>query len=100
MPQVLKDLFRSEKAVVAFTILLAITVFVALGKMTVDEWRVDALWILGIYTGGKTAQGVADAVARRNAPATPQFDIPGILSELAKIGSKPPTAPPDPPPVG
>lgn len=63
-PQVLKDLAGSEKAIFALLILIAITVFTALGKMTVTEWRTDALIILGIYTAGKTTQGVAETIMR------------------------------------
>ena len=65
MPQVLKNLFSSEKGLLAVLCLVAITVLAALGKMTVPEWRDTMLWIVGIYTGGKTVTGAVTAMTGR-----------------------------------
>jgi hypothetical protein len=63
MPQVLKNLFASEKGLLAVIILVIMGVLAGLGKMPVAEFKEAALWILGIYTGGKAIQGGAAALA-------------------------------------
>jgi hypothetical protein len=58
----IKALFSSEKAIAAGVLVIISTLFVVLGKMTVAQWNEYTLWALGIYTGGKTVQGVSQAV--------------------------------------
>lgn len=64
-PQVIKDLARSEKAVVSLGVLIAATVLCALGHVTVEQWLEFAKWVLLVYVGGKSVQGAASALARR-----------------------------------
>lgn len=63
MPQVLKDLFGSEKAVVALLVLIAGTVLFALGKLDAGQWKELAVWTSGIYMGTKSLQGAALALS-------------------------------------
>lgn len=58
MPQILSNLLNSEKFIyVALLWMLPITVFAAMGSISIDEWRHDALWGIGILVGGKSLQG-------------------------------------------
>lgn len=65
MLQVLKDLASSEKAVVSLAVLIGFTVLTAMGQMAVADYRESALYVLGIYTGGKALQGAASALATK-----------------------------------
>jgi hypothetical protein len=68
MPTGLKSLLSSEKALFAIALAIAATVLAALGKMTVAEWKEYTLWVLGIYTSGKTIQGAAAALTATKVP--------------------------------
>lgn len=58
----IKGLLGSEKAIAAGVLVVAATVLVITGKMSIAEWREYSLWCLGIYTGGKTIQGTAASI--------------------------------------
>ena len=94
MPLILRQLLGSEKFLyTAVLFMLPITVFTALGLMTVAEWRNDALWALGILMGGKTIQGVADKISVR--PAALPAGQAAVTSVSMNVA---PPAPPEPPP--
>jgi hypothetical protein len=80
IPQVVKDLLNSEKGVLAITLLIAITVLTALGKMTLAEWQNMALWVFGIYTGGKAVQGAAAQFSGRTKEIAPTTQAPASTS--------------------
>lgn len=65
IPSVVRSLLASEKAVASGVLVVAASVFVVLGKMSVAEWREYTLWCLGIYTGAKTIQGSASVLATK-----------------------------------
>lgn len=68
MFQVIKNFANSEKAVASGVLMVGATAMVALGKMSVPEWQEYTLWLLGIYTGGKTIQGtIASATGQKAA---------------------------------
>ena len=72
LKQVITNFIGSEKAVAAFIVLLAASIFTFTGKMSISEWKEIALWVLGIYTAGKSVQGAAAAIAGSlNPTATP-----------------------------
>jgi hypothetical protein len=62
LKQVITNFLGSEKAMAAFVVLIAATIFTFTGKMSIAEWKEIALWVLGIYTAGKTVQGAASAL--------------------------------------
>jgi hypothetical protein len=69
MPLVLRQLFASEKFWYVVLLFMApITAFTAMGIMTVDAWRHDALWAVGVLVGGKSIQGAAASFSGRSAP--------------------------------
>lgn len=69
MPQVLKELFSSEKGLLGIVMLVIFSLAFFLGKITVTEWRETSLYIFGIYVGGKSIQGAASAIASKGASA-------------------------------
>ena len=83
IPSVLKNLLGSEKGVVALALLVGATVLTAVGTMTIQEWQEYSIWIFGIYTGGKTAQGVAAQIGKKD-PSTDTTTIDPSLLERAK----------------
>jgi hypothetical protein len=63
MPSVLKQLFSSEKFLYVLVLFMVpLTVFTAMGKVSIEAWRHDALWALGFLVGGKTIQGAAQSI--------------------------------------
>lgn len=66
MPLILRQLFASEKFVyVSVLFMIPLTVFTIMGKVSIEEWRHDALWALGFLVGGKTIQGAAEKLSGR-----------------------------------
>jgi len=63
IPQILKNLLNSEKAVASALPLIIATVFVFTGKITYQQWMDFAEVITGIYVGGKTIHGAAVAMS-------------------------------------
>lgn len=62
--QVLRDFFSSEKGVFGYlTPLIIATIFVFAGRVTEQEWMEFALYLAGIYTGGKAIQGGAAQIS-------------------------------------
>lgn len=91
--QVLANLVGSEKAIAGLVVLLGATAFTLTGKMSVAEWKEMALWVLGIYTVGKTIQGTAatikgavtagaDAKAAQDTSAGAQAAVAVVTSAL------------------
>lgn len=70
----LRDLFGSERGFFALLLVVAATVLAALGKMTTDQWQSFAIWIFGIYVGGKTVTGAVDVIKNGSAPAPAPTD--------------------------
>jgi hypothetical protein len=108
VPLILRQLISSEKFLYVVLFMLPITVFTALGLMTVDDWRHDALWALGMLISGKTVQGVADRIAAPRAPVSHppqphtgrgQATRPMTAEELAELGVGPRRPPEPPPPI-
>jgi hypothetical protein len=124
MPTVFKDLLGSQKFIaVSVLFMLPITVFTALGLMSIEAWRHDALWALGFLISGHTLEGVAASIAQPRpasadqsttaaavtvnvpqaptpaAPALPlplQATRPMSADELKELGVKPSPEPPPP----
>jgi hypothetical protein len=53
----IKNLSASEKALVGGSLVIAATVLVALGHMTVGDWQTYTRDVFYGYIGGKTLQG-------------------------------------------
>ncbi len=61
MMDMLKNFIGSRKAVFVALLIIAATVFVIVGKMTIEQWQEFATWVGGVWVA---AQGVEDAVVK------------------------------------
>lgn len=80
MPQILRNLVSSEKFM--YVVLLwcvPMLVFTFMGKVTIEQWREDSLWALGMLLAGKTLQGTAAAIVNGKKPAG---DDPGNVVKI------------------
>jgi hypothetical protein len=64
----LKDLLASERGLLALALIAAATVLASLGHMSVEAWRDFAVWIFGIYVGGKSLTSAAAVLKLAPAP--------------------------------
>ncbi len=71
LPTVVKQLLGSEKALASGFLLIAATIFAALGRIDAVQWMDYTQVILGIYVGGKAIQGAAATLADRRPPQRP-----------------------------
>lgn len=53
----LKGLMASEKGLAGGILIVAATVLVVIGKMSVQDWQTFSTMIFGTYVAGKTIQG-------------------------------------------
>jgi hypothetical protein len=75
----IKDLWNSERGLLAVLIIIATTVLTGIGRMTVEMWQQTTLYIFGIYAAGKTITGAVgmftgtgtEPAAPAAAPAAP-----------------------------
>ena len=89
LPMVFKSLFASEKAVFVGLLVIAASALTALDLMSVAEWQDYTKWLAGIYVGGKSIQGAAEAFARR--PITPP--APAASSSTIAVLQEPSASP-------
>lgn len=62
-----KNLWNSEKAVAVGMLVIAATVLVGLGDMTIEQWTEYTKYLATVYVGGKTIQGMTEAWTSRSA---------------------------------
>jgi hypothetical protein len=74
-----KDLFASERGLLAIVLILAATVLAAIGQMPIGAWQDFALWIFGIYAGAKTVTSSV-SLLKRPAPTTASGVIEAVTS--------------------
>jgi len=95
----LKNLWNSERGLVAIALIVACTVLVAIGRITVEQWQSYSTWIFGIYVAGKTATGTAQII-RSTPPGGSPSDLLGtILGPLFKQFPPPAPSSTDTPPA-
>jgi hypothetical protein len=66
----IKDLWGSERGILALAIIVAATVLVAMGKMPVSDWETFVMGIFIAYAAGKTVTGAVQII-KGPAPAAP-----------------------------
>ena len=66
MLPIILNLLNSEKAVASGVLVVASSVMVATGQITPEQWMQYTQMLLGIYVGGKTAQGAVAAITGRS----------------------------------
>jgi hypothetical protein len=61
-----KSLFHSEKAVAVGLLVVGATVMVFTGEITASEWMDYTKFLAVTYVGGKTVQGVATVLKKKD----------------------------------
>lgn len=70
----LKDLWQSERGLVAIALIAATTVMTFTGRMTVEQWLEYTKWIFAMYAAAKTVTGaVAMATAAPGDTTAPKW---------------------------
>ena len=92
IPNVLKQLANSEKAVFVGLLVIAASALTALDFMSVAEWQDYTKWLAGIYVGGKAVEGAASSVAgaMKANPRTPTGEATANVA--VSVGPPPPPA--------
>lgn len=62
------DLWKSERGLLALTLIIAATVLAALGHTNWDAWKEFSLYVFGIYTTAKTLTGAAQIIKSPTRP--------------------------------
>lgn len=70
----IKDLWQSERGLVAITLIIACTVMAALSRITIEQWIDYTKWIFITYAAAKTITGTATIIkspSTADGPAAP-----------------------------
>jgi hypothetical protein len=67
----LRKLLDNEKGLVAILLIAAASVFVVVGRMSVEDWKTFATWIFIPYAGATAMHESAVAFSNRPAAAAP-----------------------------
>lgn len=87
----IKNLLGSEKAIACGVLVVAATVLVGMGQMTIDQWIDYTKVIAVVYVGGKTVQGAATVLADSRVK---------VAEQKAKAPPEPVSAPAAAPAIG
>lgn len=69
----ISDLWNSERGLLTVLILVAATVLVVFGRMTIEQWIAFVQVVMGIYVVGKTVTSTAIALKNRTPPTPDQI---------------------------
>lgn len=87
----LKDLWQSERGLVAIALIIACTVLLFTGRITVDQWTTYTTLIFGTYVAGKTVTSTAAIIKAAPKPPLPGSDpLSSLLSAVLGNMSLPP----------
>lgn len=81
----ISDLWKSERGLVAITLILAISVLTALGSFTNLQWLDYTQWLATVYIGSKTVTGAVQLLK-----STPPLAPP--VESLGSLGTSTPAA--------
>ncbi len=97
----LKDLWSSERGIVAIALLIATSVLCALGHITTDQWLVHTKWLFVTYVAGKTVTGAtalwAGAPAEDPRPPLSEHVLSKLADALINHRQTDPAVSPTPP---
>jgi hypothetical protein len=77
--QGIKGIFGSKRGTFCFFLVAACTVFVILGKMTIDQWTEYTKWIAGFLVIGHT---VTDGIKTLKGPSSPAVPVATASTSL------------------
>lgn len=86
MLPVILNLLNSEKALASGVLVIASSVMVATGQITPEQWMAYTQTLLGIYVGGKTAQGAVAAFTGRTQSGETRKAKESEKRALAELG--------------
>ena len=87
----LKNLWNSERGLVAIALIAAVTVLCGMQQVTVEQWLDYSKWIFVTYAAAKTVTGAAALIPRKEAaPPLPVADIMTALYSIAQAGKTSP----------
>jgi hypothetical protein len=93
-PNVLLDALSSRKFIyVSFLFMLPITVFTAMGMMSIVDWRHDALWAIGFLISGHTLESVAASIAQPRPSSADQNTTAAAVTVNVPAAAPTPAAP-------
>lgn len=100
----IKDLWQSERGLVAILLIVACTVLCAMTRLTIDQWLDYTKWIFITYAAAKTVTGTAKIAAdSAKSPSPSSSLLDGVLTAFlhkANDSTSPqPNNPPPPDPV-
>jgi hypothetical protein len=87
----IKDLFESERGLMAVVLAVAATVLMVLNRMSIDQWTTFEQWVFGVYVAGKTITGATASIANR-APAPGSTTITGTVTTTEPAAPAPKAA--------
>lgn len=90
MPTGLKDLFASERGVLAILAIIAVTVLCALGRISPEVWVAFTGGVTGLTTISKTFTGVAEIKnAKPSVTVVPPANGPAVVVNTGDAGGQP-----------
>src|SRR5574342_316704 len=84
----IKALMGSEKGFMGCLLFVAATIFVIVGKMSVDQWQEYTLWSFGIYAGAKTATSVATTMVNGKVTEVAGNVVENVQEVVKKVEPK------------
>jgi hypothetical protein len=66
----IKDLFESERGLVAVVLAAGATVLLGIGRLTTDQWTAYTQWIFTVYVAGKTVTGAVTSLSTKAVAVT------------------------------
>jgi hypothetical protein len=101
----LKDLWQSERGLVAVALIIATTALYGTGHLSVEQWTDMTKWIFVTYVAAKTVTGAVAMATKPSSPAPPPVDddlLNRILQFVSLLGrpgsSSAPSSAPGPSP--
>lgn len=92
----IKDLWQSERGLVAIVLIAACTTLCALSRLTVDQWLDYTKWIFVTYAAAKTVTGTAALLKPAQPAAGAGADL--LTTIITELTRKPVAQPNNPPP--
>lgn len=89
----IKDLFESERGLVAVVLAAGATVLLGIGRLTTDQWTAYTQWIFTVYVAGKTVTGAVTSLSTKAPAQVPgQTTVSGTITTTEPAPTAPPKA--------
>ena len=89
----IRDLWKSERGLVVIALTACVTVFVLVGRMTIEQWLEFEKWLSIAYLGSKTVTGAVETYTEsKKTTATADAVAADANLKTAKIEAQQPPA--------